>query len=297
MCEAGDRLVSLPQDVHTILCTVTTDSYRPSCPLPTLLVPSVMESWDRRVPVQTRHPRRSNDHRDGEMSFLGRIQRLLLVSGVLLIGFYVGAYIHREILYQAALRQFQEPPAKPRIDKPDGHLPEITQKVDFTLWSEKRIAAYEQSLLEHFDPPLAVLKIHKVSLEVPVLEGTGDLTLNRGVGHISGTSRPGEEGNIGIAGHRDGFFRVLRDVGPGDRIELLTAGRRDIYTVDRIVLVSPSDVSVLQPRAGQSLTLVTCYPFYFVGSAPKRYIVEASLKDSEVSLISDGRTNKPAISE
>lgn len=231
------------------------------------------------------------------MRVLGRIQRLLLVSGVLLIGFYVGAYIHREILYRAALRQFHAPPAKPRIDKLDRRPPEITQKVDFTLWSEKRIAAYEQSLLEHFDPPLAVLKINKVSLEVPVLEGTDDLTLNRGVGHISGTSRPGEEGNIGLAGHRDGFFRVLRDVGPGDRIELLTAGRRDIYTVDRIVLVSPSDVSVLQPRAGQSLTLVTCYPFYFVGSAPKRYIVEASLKDSEVSLVSDGRTNKPAISE
>lgn len=234
---------------------------------------------------------------DGEMRFLGRIQHLLLVSGVLLIGFYVGAYIHREILSRAALRQFHEPPAKPRIDKPDGRLPEITQKVDFTLWSEKRIAAYEQSLLEYFDPPLAVLKIYKVSLEVPVLEGTDDLILNRGVGHISGTSRPGEGGNIGIAGHRDGFFRVLRDVGPGDKIELLTAGRRDIYMVDRIVLVSPSDVSVLQPRAGQSLTLVTCYPFYFVGSAPKRYIVEASLKDSEVSLVSDGRTNKPAISE
>src|ERR1043166_9320826 len=82
-----------------------------------------------------------------------------------------------------------------------------------SLCSQKRIAAYEQTLTEHTDPPLAVLRIPNVSLEVPVLEGTDDLILNRGVGHIAGTVQPGEDGNIGIAGHRDGFFRVLKDVG------------------------------------------------------------------------------------
>jgi sortase A len=153
--------------------------------------------------------------------------------------------------------------------------------VSFDLWSPKRIEAYEQSLMEHFDPPLAILRIAKVNLEAPVLEGTDDLTLNRGVGHIAGTGRPGQEGNIGIAGHRDGFFRVLKDIGPGDTIELMTASRTDVYTVDQVVLVSPSDVSVLQARPGRSLTLVTCYPFYFVGSAPQRYIVQASVRNSD----------------
>ena len=122
-----------------------------------------------------------------------------------------------------------------------------------------------------------MLHLSKFQLQVPVLEGTDDLTLNRGIGHIAGTARPGEEGTIGIAGHRDGFFRVLKDISPGDTIELQTARVTDRYKVDQIVLVRPDDISVLQPRPVRSLTLVTCYPFYFIGSAPQRYIVHASI--------------------
>jgi sortase A len=114
------------------------------------------------------------------------------------------------------------------------------------------------------------------------------------VGHIGGTMRPGENGNIGIAGHRDGFFRVLKDVGPGDAIELATTSRTDTYVVDQIVLVSPNDVSVLQPRSISSLTLVTCYPFYFVGSAPQRYIVQASITNPYLPNL---RVNRRASSE
>jgi sortase A len=129
--------------------------------------------------------------------------------------------------------------------------------------------------------PLAVLSIPKLGLDVPVFEGTGELTLNQGAGRIVGTARPGEQGNIGIAGHRDGFFRGLKDVRVGDRIELAVLGRRSAYTVDSITVVKPGDVSVLRARARPSLTLVTCYPFYFVGDAPQRYIVQASLAESE----------------
>jgi len=217
------------------------------------------------------------------MRFLGRIQRFLLISGVLLIGLYLGARLHREVTSRAALKHFEQSRGQ-ALDQSNGLAPTSAQKVDFSLWSEKRIAAYEESLLQHIDRPMAVLRIGKVRLEVPVFEGTDDLTLNRGVGHILGTSHPGEEGNIGIAGHRDGFFRVLKDIAPGDAIELLTENRKENYTVDEIVLVLPSDVSVLQPRVGRSLTLVTCYPFYFVGSAPKRYIVHATLTNTEPPL-------------
>jgi len=231
------------------------------------------------------------------MKFLPRIQRLLLISGVLLMGFYVGAYLHREIMSRVALRRFETLRAEARVEKSEGTVPETTQKVDFTLWSSKRIQAYEESLLSHFDPPMALLRIPKVSLEVPVLEGTDDLTLDRGVGHIPGTGLPGQDGNIGIAGHRDGFFRVLKDVGPGDTVELLTANRKESYAIDQIVLVLPNDVSVLRPRAGRSLTLVTCYPFYFIGSAPKRYIVQASLKHSGPLSVSSERTKVVAISQ
>jgi sortase A len=202
-----------------------------------------------------------------------------------------------KIMSRAALRQFAQLPVAPHVERPGGAVAASTQKVDFTLWSKKRIQAYEESLLRYFSRPIAVLRICRVNLEVPVLEGTDDLTLNRGVGHIPGTGFPGQEGNIGIAGHRDGFFRVLKDVAPGDVIELVSAKQKDIYTVDQIVLVLPNDTSVLSPRTRRSLTLVTCYPFYFVGSAPKRYIVQASLKDSEISPISRESTKDVALSE
>lgn len=84
---------------------------------------------------------------------------------------------------------------------------------------------------------------------------------------------------MAIAGHRDGFFRGLKDIGLGDRIEMVMPGRTETYIIDRITIVAPSDVSVLQPRLRESLTLITCYPFYFVGSAPQRYIVQASVAD------------------
>jgi sortase A len=209
------------------------------------------------------------------MRFSRSIERLLLILGVLLTVIYVAAYIHRTILSRAELRCFQLQTQQP-VGTSSGSSPDTRVDFDFSLWSQKRIAAYEQTLAEHIDPPLAVLRISKVHLEVPVLEGTDDLTLNRGVGHIAGTVPPGKDGNIGIAGHRDGFFRVLKDVGPGDAIELASPRRLDTYIVDRIVLVRPDDISVLQPRPVSSLTLVTCYPFYYVGSAPERYIVQAS---------------------
>src|SRR5580765_105197 len=226
------------------------------------------------------------------MRTLGWIQHLLLVIGLLLLGIYVGAHIHRAIMSRAELRRFEDVQAKPHADKADIVLSLSGLNVSFDLWSPKRIEAYEDSLMEHFDPPLAILRIAKVNLEAPVLEGTDDLTLNRGVGHIAGTGRPGQGGNIGIAGHRDGFFRVLKDVGPGDTIEPVTASRKDVYTVDQIVLVSPSDVSVLQERPGRSLTLVTCYPFYFTGSAPQRYIVQASVRNSDDNGTGSGRGSK-----
>jgi sortase A len=214
------------------------------------------------------------------MRFWKNTERLLLIVGVLLIVIYATAYIHRTILFRAELRRFQD-----NQRRQPGGIPidfsSAEAHSDFGTWSEKRILAYEHTLGEHIDPPLAVLRISKVHLEVPVLEGTDDLILNRGVGHILGTVGPGEKGNIGIAGHRDGFFRVLKDVHPGDTVELSTSSRTDTYLVDQIVIVHPDDTWVLQPRSISSLTLVTCYPFYFVGSAPERYIVQASMADRD----------------
>ena len=123
--------------------------------------------------------------------------------------------------------------------------------------------------------PLAVLRINRFKLEVPVLEGTDDSSLNRGGWSHRREAKPGEDGNIGIAGHRDGFFRALKDIPSGDALRLETLRGAEAYRVERVWIVSPDDVSVLDPTPARSITLVTCYPFYFVGSAPQRYIVRA----------------------
>ena len=210
------------------------------------------------------------------MRWLAKVERLLLVFGLLMLGVYLGARAHKAVLSRAAVASFktEQPAERPATVKL------VAAKPDFSLWSEKRVREYQDSLLAHFAPAIGILRIPKISVEVPVLEGTDDLSLNRGVGRIAGTATLGESGNIGIAGHRDGFFRGLKDVGPGDRIELVTSNETDTYVIDQISIVEPDDVSVLRPRPHPSLTLVTCYPFYFVGSAPKRYIVQASITDS-----------------
>lgn len=149
------------------------------------------------------------------------------------------------------------------------------------LWDSARIRAYRQSLDISFAPSEAILRIPRIRIEVPILEGTSEAALNRGVGHIPGTALPGQPGNLAVAGHRDGFFRGLKDLAAGDRIDVERPSRQiDHYIVSAIRIVAPNDTSVLRPTDASTLTLVTCYPFYFVGAAPQRYIVQADLSPS-----------------
>lgn len=120
------------------------------------------------------------------------------------------------------------------------------------------------------------LEIPRLNLAVMVREGAGENTLRRAVGHIPGTALPGNLGNVGLAGHRDTFFRALRNIRKDDTIELETTGGTYRYVVNSTRIVTPRDVSVLKASGGETLTLVTCYPFYYVGSAPKRFIVHAT---------------------
>jgi len=197
-----------------------------------------------------------------------------------MFGCYVAARIQGIILSRAEVERFKS--ERLLAQEPHSRAGITGKSPDFSLWSTNRILGYRQSLASHFAPAIAVLRIPKIGLEVPVLEGTDDLNLNRAIGHIAGTARPGEDGNIGIAGHRDGFFRGLKDVVTGDSIEIMTQTEISTYTINQIVIVDPSDVTVLAPRAHPSLTLVTCYPFYFVGSAPQRYIVQAFLTKTDM---------------
>jgi sortase A len=162
---------------------------------------------------------------------------------------------------------------------PDGDAKIIHVRApDQELWNAKRIKDYEDSLELVKELPLAILTIDKLNIQVPVYDGTEEVNLNRGVGRIRGTARIEGAGNLGIAGHRDGFFRPLKDIVVGDSMELLTTTGVVNYQVTSIVIVDPSDISVLEPTKKTTITLVTCYPFYYVGHAPKRYIVKAEAR-------------------
>jgi len=108
-----------------------------------------------------------------------------------------------------------------------------------------------------------------------ILEGVEEGTLHLAVGHIPGTSLPGQPGNVALAGHRDTFFRALRNIRKDDEITLTTLAGSYSYQVDSTKVVEPEDTEVLDNGDGDILTLVTCYPFSFVGSAPRRFIVRA----------------------
>jgi sortase A len=149
---------------------------------------------------------------------------------------------------------------------------------DYSLWNATRITDYEESLEAELPPPLAILTIDKLNINVPIWNGTDDLVLNRGAGRIKGTATMSEAGNLGLSGHRDGFVRGFKDIQIGDEIEIQTTKGVQSYEVSSIDIVPKSDISPLAPSDEKIVTVVTCYPFYFVGNAPKRLIVVATAK-------------------
>ncbi|HEX6164527.1 MAG TPA: class D sortase [Vicinamibacterales bacterium] len=123
---------------------------------------------------------------------------------------------------------------------------------------------------------IGMLDVPRLELSTPVIEGDDTGTLKRAVGHLPDTPMPWDQGNSAVAGHRDGLFRPLKDVKVGDEIRFRTTREELRYRVTKTSIVKPDDLSVLEPQDGAStLTLITCYPFYYVGSAPKRFIVHA----------------------
>ena len=123
--------------------------------------------------------------------------------------------------------------------------------------------------------PVGRLEIPRLNVSVIVMEGEDDATLARAVGHVPGTALPWEPGNTVMAGHRDTFFRPLKNLREGDQIRMTTPRGTFEYRVSSTKIVEPDDLSVLAPTSARSLTLVTCYPFVYVGRAPKRFIVHA----------------------
>ncbi len=234
-----------------------------------------------------------------DMTLLGRIwrysERALLLTGLALLAGYAAGVIDSALGRHHGLTAFADAraDATTAIIAP-SRFSDINNRAliqpDQSLWSSTRIEKFQASLGFPVGLPQGVLKIPAIDLIVPIFEGSGELTLNRGVGRIENTALVGTVGNIGIVGHRDGFFRGLKDLGVGDliRVQALTGTRQ--YRVLEIRIVDPSEVSVLAPADEEMLTLVTCYPFYFVGHASQRYIVRAVLAGQE-----SGSRMSPAI--
>jgi sortase A len=184
------------------------------------------------------------------------VEFFLAISGALALGYCLftvtGAWLYQAWqghLFQEALLRERPEPAQAAV-------------------SSRRLAP---------DPGAIVgrIEIPRLGLSNMIVEGVAEPELRRGVGHIPGTPLPGEPGNVAIAGHRDTFFRPLRNICLNDSIQLITLDGTYQYHVISTQIVDPSDVQVLNPTRRDTLTLVTCYPFYFVGSAPKRFIVRA----------------------
>lgn len=182
------------------------------------------------------------------------LEIVLIAVGIGLLATYAGARSHGEVERRDAIATFE-------AGTPDQ-----------SAWSASRIASYQEA---NSGVPLAVLRVPSAGIEVPVFADTSERNLNRGAGAIEGTAAPGSDGNAGIAAHRDGYFRALKDVVLGDEIEVEHPAGTRRYRITDLAVVEPTDVSSLYPTDEPALTLVTCYPFYFVGSAPQRYIVRA----------------------
>jgi sortase A len=190
-------------------------------------------------------PARTNGPTNARANLLQGAFYFFLAFGVFALGYasYVFADSHA---YQALeLKKFQQagPAAKPRILVNGGVIGE--------------------------------LQVPRLGLSVMVVEGGSRANLRRAVAHLTNSPLPGELGNVALAGHRDTFFRPLRNILVGDEITFKTPERNIGYVVETISIVPPDDLQVLGTTAGHDLTLVTCYPFYFVGPAPKRFIVRA----------------------
>lgn len=189
----------------------------------------------------------AEDQRPRAAAILRWSSYLVLVAGTCVLGYVVYVYASAYAFQKSAFIDFSShPPQAPAVER---------------LLSEGSV--------------LGRLQIERLGLSAVVVQGDSPWVLRRAIGHVPGTALPGEYGNVALAGHRDKLFRALRKTREGDIISLETAQGEYQYEVQSTAIVAPTDMQVLQSSGGEELTLITCYPFYYIGPAPDRFIVRA----------------------
>jgi sortase A len=211
------------------------------------------------------------------------LERILLLAGIVCLGIWLWSWLDTR-MFEAQQNEILE---QTLADRRPAAIPGA---------SAAGVPASETDALSSFhrtekrleSPPpdegelLGRIRIPRLDVTAVVVEGVGKRTLRRAAGHIPATALPSEDqGNVGIAAHRDSFFRGLKDIRKNDTIELTTLDGTRRYQVEWTKIVEPDDTSVLAATSEPALTLVTCYPFYYVGSAPKRFVVRAHRLDDE----------------
>jgi sortase A len=196
------------------------------------------------------------------MRFLKGAHRALFACGVLLLGYF------GFVVADAWVCQRRESAALDRLLRDRGAVNEATTRLEPSRRPKGAPSAVTDGLIGR-------ILIPRLLLSVLVVEGIDKSTLRRSVGHIPGTALPGQPGNVGLAGHRDTLFRPLKDLRLKDEVQFSTPRGNFMYEVESLQVVEPDNVGVLDPSGDNVLTLVTCYPFYYVGPAPKRFVVRA----------------------
>jgi len=194
--------------------------------------------------------------------------RALLVVGVLLIGYCVWAFLDARA---------EQGMLSSRLDQVENNAEPGTVPV---AW-ETRHEALQSGLVGR-------IKIERLGFSAIIVDGDSHRNLRQGVGHLQDTAYPGERGNVALAGHRDTYFRPLKDLEEGDVIRITTPDGTFSYVVDSLMIVPPNRGDLVQPTHVPELTLVTCYPFYWIGPAPKRFVVRARPVETERAGYSGG---------
>jgi sortase A len=192
---------------------------------------------------------------------LRRVEYALWIAGALATGFCAGVFLEAH-LYQALQNKRLEEELRAR-------RPPVPNAPPPSLHARRPIGSL-----------VGRIEIPRLGFQAIVLEGSDSGTLRVAVGRIPETADPGQKGNIVLAGHRDSFFRPLKGIRDGDEIELVTPTGNYRYSVQWTQVVNPTETQVLQPTSVPSLTLVTCYPFHYIGPAPQRFIVRARQIDA-----------------